>query len=123
MQRILIVDDELLVADTIAIIFRAHGFEVRTAYSAAEALRLAHAFQPELLVCEINMPDRTGLELMQDIGNELPNCKMIVLTAHHFNRAIVSEQARRMPQTPTFLIKPCHPLELLREAGAILTGA
>ena len=123
MHRILIVDDELLVADTIAIIFRKQGFEVRVAYSASEGLICAREFQPDLLVCDYSMPDRDGLELMRDIARELPTCRIIVLTAQHSHRAAVSEQSRLMRHTASFLIKPCPPHILLREVGAVLATA
>ena len=123
MHRILIVDDELLIADTLGTIFRKNGFDVRTAYSAAQALLCARQFQPDLLVSDIGMPGRTGLELSDDINRELPNCRILFLTAQHTNRAIVVEQSRRMPRSAGFLTKPCHPSDLLREAGAILGEA
>jgi DNA-binding response OmpR family regulator len=122
-KRILVVDDEILVADTLAIIFRAHGFEVRVAYSAAAGLVCAREFLPQLLICDISMPARNGLELMRDVCAELPDCRMIVLTAQPAHDAAVSEQSRRMSHTARFLTKPCHPRELLREAGAVLASA
>jgi DNA-binding response OmpR family regulator len=61
MQRILVVDDEHLVADTLGLIFRKHGFEAEVVYTAQDALASARTFSPDLLLCDINMPCRNGL--------------------------------------------------------------
>ena len=124
MRRILVVDDEQLVADTLGLIFRKHGFDARVAYSGEEALTSARAFNPELILCDITMPGFGGLQLMELIAREFPTCHILVLTGHHqADLSVVREQARKMPRPVGILTKPCNPVELLREAGAILASA
>jgi DNA-binding response OmpR family regulator len=122
MHRILIVDDETLVADTLGLIFRKHGFEARVAYSAAAALASARSFQPELLLCDITMPERTGLDLMADLHRELPECHFLVLTGYNSNVLRVGEQAARLRRPMRVLTKPCNPEQLLAEVGRVLRG-
>lgn len=122
MRRILVVDDERLVADTLTLIFRRHGYEAKVAYSADDALRCARSFSPHLLLCDINMPMRSGLELMDDFSREQPECRVLVLTGHSSNVARVREQAARLPRPTRVLTKPCHPEVLLREAGEMLAA-
>ena len=123
MKRILIVDDEQLTADTLGIIFRKSGFESRVAYSVEDALECARSFDPELILCDITMPGRDGIELMDVLGRERPQCRVLVLTGYYSNLRSVREQIARMPQRTHILTKPCPPEELLREAGAMLAIA
>ena len=123
MQRILVVDDEQLVADTLTLIFNKHGFEAQAAYSAEEAIVAARAFLPELLLCDISMPGRDGVELMQQISVEQPSCRILVLTGNYSNLRRVREESLHLVRPANILTKPCQPAELLREAGALLASA
>jgi CheY-like chemotaxis protein len=122
MRRVLVVDDEYLVADTLALIFGKHGFETRATYSAKAALECARHFVPDLLLCDITMPERSGLQLMEDFERELPECRVLVLTGYYSNVAKIREQATRMRRPTHVLTKPCDPVELLNQAGEILAG-
>jgi CheY-like chemotaxis protein len=119
-HRILVVDDEVLVADTLSLIFRKHGFDARVAYSGEQALDCAQDFQPELLLCDISMPGMGGLKLIADIARDLPGCRILVLTGYYSNLEQVRAQARKLARPAQVFIKPCNPKELLREAGAML---
>lgn len=123
MQRVLIVDDDRLVADTLSLIFAKSGFEARVAYSADDALETAREFAPNLLLCDITMPARDGLSLVNDITDEFPACRIIVLTAFYSNLKIAREKSNKLPRPMSILIKPCQPTELLREAALILATA
>jgi CheY-like chemotaxis protein len=123
MQRILVVDDERLIADTLKLIFSKHGYDTRAAYSVDDALTCAVSFRPELLLCDITMPGRDGVDLMQEISRRLPECRMLVLTGGYSNLRRVQEQTRDLPRQANILTKPCQPADLLREAGALLASA
>ncbi len=123
MQRILVVDDEVLVADTLSLIFRKHGFDARVAYCGEQALDYAHDFQPQLLLCDISMPGMGGLKLIAAMARDLPACRVLVLTGLYSNLEKVRVQARRLARPAQVLLKPCNPRELLREAGAMLATA
>ena len=123
MQRVLIVDDDRLVADTLSLIFMKSGFDARTSYSADEALHCAREFFPNLLLCDVTMPGRDGLSLVCDVTRELPSCRIIVLTAFYSNIKSVREQASKLARPVGILTKPCQPSELLREAAALLATA
>ena len=123
MQRVLVVDDDRLVADTLALIFEKSGFAAKTAYSAEQGLEYARQFSPHLLLCDVTMPGRDGLSLVSDIARELPGCRILVLTGFYSNLKSVREQANRLQRPLGILTKPCQPAELLREAAALLATA
>ena len=120
MQRVLIVDDDRLVADTLTLIFEKNGFKAKAAYSADEALILSREFAPDLLLCDVTMPTRDGLSLVEDMTRELPSCRILVLTGFYSNLKSVREHARKLSRPLGVLTKPCQPVELLREAAALL---
>ena len=119
-MRILVVDDEPLVAQTVSKIFEKHGFEVATAYSAVQALTFARQTRPDLVLCDINMPGRDGVDLMGDLGREIPTCPILVLTGLYSNHGRITDCATTYHQNVRILAKPCPPLELLREASNLL---
>jgi CheY-like chemotaxis protein len=123
MQRVLIVDDDQLVADTLALIFEKNGFDAKAVYSADDGLQYAREFVPDLLLCDVTMPGRDGLALALDVTDEFPNCRIIVLTGFYSNLISVREQANKMSRPMGILTKPCQPAELLRHANDILASA
>jgi CheY-like chemotaxis protein len=123
MQRVLVVDDDHLVADTLALVFEKSGFRVKAAYSAEQGLEYSREFFPDLLLCDVTMPGRGGLSLVNDIAHELPACRILVLTGFYSNLKHVREEANRLRRPLGILTKPCQPSELLREAAALLATA
>ena len=85
MQRVLVVDDERLVADTLTLVLGKGGFEAKAAYSANDALDRARKFRPDLLLCDITMPGKDGIALVNEIKRELPDCRFLMLTGFYSN--------------------------------------
>ncbi len=81
MVRVLVVDDERDFTDLLAERLRTRGMEVRTAYNGQEALVVARAFAPEVVVLDISMPGMSGLETMDALRAEKPAPEVILLTA------------------------------------------
>jgi len=123
LQRILVVDDDHLVADTLALIFEKNSFEAMATYSGEEALECLHRFSPDLLLCDITMPGMDGLKLVQQVSSQLPSCRIIVLTAFYSNVEPVRNQFEKLSRPVGLLMKPCQPVELLREAKTLLTSS
>lgn len=118
--RVLVVDDDRLVADTLSLIYNANGYECEARYSAAEGFERAKAFSPALMLCDVTMPEESGLELADRMERNLPNTRVLMLTAYASNAAKVLAQSRRMRRPLKLLSKPCRPDDLLRESQAIL---
>lgn len=122
-QRVLVIDDDRLVADTLNLIFQANGYDSEAAYSAADGLARARTFAPGLLLCDVTMPDETGLQLAEKMQQEMPGCKLLLLTAYSSNILMVEQYISRTKQPLRLLSKPCRPELLLREAEDLLQSA
>ncbi len=122
MRRILVVDDDPLVANTLALIFQKHGFEVFATYSGEDALECLHRFSPDLLLCDITMPGMDGLTLVQQVSRQLPSCRIIVLTGFYSNVEPVRNKFRDLSPPIGIFMKPCQPIELLRQAQTLLAS-
>ena len=119
-MRILIVDDEPLVAETLTLVFRRNGFDAVKANDADQALVLARHTPPDLVLCDIDMPGRDGISLMGDLSRELPDCPILILTGYYGSLARVRAYTGTMKQPISIVTKPCQPLDLLHQAGELL---
>lgn len=122
-MRILVVDDEPLVAQTLGLIFGRNGFAVETVYNADQAMTAVRANPPDLVLCDIDMPGRDGVALMGDLSLELPHCPILVLTGFYSSLNRVREYATTRTQRVSVVTKPCQPSDLLRTAGEMLRVA
>ncbi len=120
---VLIVDDEPVVAKTLGMIFDRSGFSSQVVHSADEAMSVALATPPDLVLCDIEMPNRDGLSLMSELGRELPECPILVLTGAYRNLSKIRERAGTLRQQVSILIKPCQPADLLQAASQLLATA
>ena len=81
MSRILIVDDETAILNTLEILLRGEDFEVATARSGAEALELFEDVEPDLVLSDIRMPGLSGIELLTAIRQHDADLPVILMTA------------------------------------------
>jgi DNA-binding NtrC family response regulator len=116
---ILIVDDEKVIADTLAIILSRSGFATFTAYNGSSALETATIVQPQLLISDVVMPGMTGVELAISLGELVPNCKVLLFSGQAATADLLSE-AREMGHDFTTLTKPVHPTDMLRRISECL---
>jgi two-component system OmpR family response regulator len=80
--RVLVVDDELNIADLISTALRYDGFEVATATSGTEAINRIHRYRPHLLVLDVMLPDIDGYEVARRVGSDpAQKLPIIFLTA------------------------------------------
>lgn len=77
-KRILVVEDEFSINDTLKFALSKENFEVKGAYNGEGALKLLKKFQPHLVLLDIMLPDISGFELCKSISQK---CYVIMLTA------------------------------------------
>ena len=70
--RVLIVDDDADISDTMAILLSHWGFEALPVHTGHEALQAAHAFSPDLILLDIGMPGMNGLEVAKRLRGHVP---------------------------------------------------
>jgi DNA-binding NarL/FixJ family response regulator len=81
-ERILVVDDHPLTRDALASLLAQGGFTVvGEAAEGAEALELAEALQPDLILLDLSMPGLDGLSALPRLRSAAPGCEVVVLTA------------------------------------------
>jgi two-component system OmpR family response regulator len=79
--RVLVVDDEPSLAELLSSVLRYEGWEVRTAASGADAVRIARDFKPDAVVLDIMLPDFNGLEVLRRMRADIPHVCVLFLTA------------------------------------------
>jgi len=75
-KRVLFVDDERVIADTLAIIFRNQGYVTRAVYSAEQALELMSDWLPDLAIIDVLLPGMNGIDLAIQLKAEYPDCRL-----------------------------------------------
>jgi CheY-like chemotaxis protein len=79
-RRIMIVEDNVDSADTMQVLLGLSGYDARTAYDGAAALKLAREFMPQVVLCDIGLPDKDGYQLAREL-RELPETRAAFLVA------------------------------------------
>ena len=74
--KVLVVDDEIVLADLLASALRYEGWEVTTAHTGADAVRLAREISPDLVVLDIMLPDFDGLEVLSKIRRDRKSTRL-----------------------------------------------
>lgn len=80
-QRVLVVDDEVYIADLVATALRYEGFEVSKAGSGREAVSAASSFRPDLVVLDVMLPDFDGFEVARRLATDGQRVPILFLTA------------------------------------------
>ncbi|HJS99066.1 MAG TPA: response regulator [Terriglobales bacterium] len=111
--KVLIADDEILIADTLGMILRQGGYDCQVAYSGRTALSKSFDFQPALLISDVIMPDMNGVEVAIRVREVLPSCEVLLLTGQAAAVDLM-QRARAEGHDFDILNKPIHPDELLR---------
>lgn len=87
--RVLVIDDDLIARDLVANALRPEGFEVVTAASGDEGLALAHERPPDLVICDLLMPDMDGFEVVNRLADsDMPkDVPILILTGQELTSA------------------------------------
>jgi CheY-like chemotaxis protein len=116
-KRVLIVDDEQCIADTLAAILGNCGYDATALYD-GEAAWLACTTQvPDLVISDVVMPGMSGIELAIRIKQSYPDCKVLLFSGMATTSNLL-EKARSQGHDFEVLAKPIHPAELLLRLAA-----
>ena len=117
--RILVVDDERLLADTTASILRRAGFVAKTAYDGFEALESMSSFRADYLLTDIMMPAMNGIELAIAITKMYPRTKILLFSGQAGITEILEDSRTKGFEFP-LLAKPVHPSKLVEGLKKLL---
>lgn len=110
--RVLVVDDERVIADTLSIILNQNGFDAAAVYSGNTAVARAREMKPELVISDVIMQDMNGIEAAIQIRELLPGCKILLFSGQAATADLL-EKARAQGHEFEILAKPVHPQDLL----------
>ncbi len=112
--KVLVADDERVIADTLAMILNQSGFEARAVYTGEKALELAESFRPDMLISDVIMADLNGIDAAIRIRALLPAIKILLFSGQAATADLL-EKARTDGYEFDILAKPVHPQDLLNK--------
>jgi CheY-like chemotaxis protein len=119
--RVLVVDDERLLADTTAAILRRAGFSTKTAYDGFGAMEATASFHPDFLLTDIMMPGMNGVELAITIAKTYPTTKILLFSGQAGISEILEKSKAQGFEFP-LLAKPVHPSKLIEGLKGLKNG-
>ena len=82
MEKILIIDDEPVIRSLLSRIIGLEGYEVVQADSCSKGLKMTAKENPDVILCDVFLPDGNGIHLIQELKKLIPDGEVILLTAH-----------------------------------------
>jgi CheY-like chemotaxis protein len=110
--KVLVADDERVIADTLTMILNQSGFDARAVYSGEKALEIAPTFEPDMLISDVIMADLNGIDAAIRIRSMLPGIKILLFSGQAATADLL-EKARTQGYEFEILAKPVHPQDLL----------
>lgn len=117
-MRILIADDEPIIADTLRMILTQDGFEVAAAYDGKTAIERSRQFCPQIFLCDVMMPETNGVDAAIAVRTILPECKIVLFSGQAGVHDLL-QGARSRGYEFELLLKPMHPADLLVHLRAL----
>lgn len=110
--KVLVADDERVIADTLAIILNQSGFDAKAVYSGEAAVETSESWRPNMLISDVIMADLNGIQAAIRIREMLPSCKILLFSGQAATADLL-EKAQREGHQFEILAKPVHPQDLL----------
>lgn len=120
-RKILVIDDEETIADTLALIFSSNGYDARTAYSAEKALEILEVWRPDLAIIDVVLPGMNGIEFAIFLKASYPDCHFLLFSGQPGTSGLL-EEAKRKGHLFDILAKPLHPTFMLATVSEMLSS-
>jgi DNA-binding NtrC family response regulator len=117
--KILIVDDEVHIAETLGLVFSAQGYEVRAANSAEQAVEILAQWQPDVAILDVMLPQMNGIDLALVTQTNYPSCRLLLISGHPETGTLL-EEAKAKGHRFDILAKPVHPEYILAAVSDLL---
>jgi DNA-binding NtrC family response regulator len=112
-KRVMVIDDELLIAESLVDILRLEGYKAIAVSDGAAAVKWAEFLEPEAIICDVAMPRMDGFEVAKQVRALLPDCRIILFSGH----VTVQKMLANMPidgKDFEFVAKPVKPEVILK---------
>lgn len=116
-------DDDRAVADSLSAILSSAGYHVQTFYCGRTALTEALVTAPDAVISDVVMPGLGGVELAVELGEALPDCKVILFTGQAATSSNLLRRAGQKGYEFPLLEKPVHPADLLQRLKQLWQAA
>ena len=110
--KVLVADDERVIADTLSIILNQSGFEATAVYSGEKAVEMAGTEKYNMLISDVIMNDMNGIDAAIQIRQLIPDIKILLFSGQAATADLL-EKARKQGHNFEILAKPVHPQDLL----------
>jgi DNA-binding NtrC family response regulator len=117
-KHVFVVDDEPVIASTVATILRLNGFTATPFTNPIQALNAARLEFPDLLISDVVMAEMSGFELAMRIQKECPACRVLLFSGQASTADLLWNAHARSGQFEV-LLKPVHPDELLSKIRSL----
>lgn len=114
-----VVDDERVIADTLAIVLKTNGFDATAVYRGLDAIELARKSPPDALVCDIMLGGTNGIEIATQVRELYTDCRIILISGAGESAELL-EKARATGQEFEVFAKPFHPTTLIDRLREVL---
>lgn len=117
-HKILFVDDDSNVINSLRKIFSLEPYDILFTTNSREALSMARRDKPSVVICDLRMPELTGVDVLQAISEFSPHVGKIILTGHAETETSID--AINLGHVDRFLIKPCNELEIRQAVSELI---
>ncbi|HEY0625132.1 MAG TPA: response regulator [Allosphingosinicella sp.] len=118
-KKILVVEDNELNLKLFCDLLRAHGYEAEPVRDGREAMEKTRAFEPDLIIMDIQMPHISGLELIEQMKADEALCRIPIMAVTAY-AAKGDEERIRDAGAEGYVSKPISVMKFVESVGALL---
>jgi DNA-binding NtrC family response regulator len=119
-QRVLVIDDEADIADSLTDILILHGYDAIAFHDGLSAIESARTHCPNIVVSDVIMPKLNGVDTVAAIHEFCPEVRILLLSGQALTTDIL-EKARASGREFEVLPKPIHPYLLLKKISLLMS--
>ena len=116
--RVLVVDDEKVIADTLVQILTQDGFTAAVAYSGVDAIHCARKDHFDVVLMDVMMPEMSGIEAWEEINKIDPECQIILVSGNMGTEQMLWDALDRGMNFEIF-VKPVHPRVIIERLNQL----
>lgn len=120
--KVLVVDDEKWIADSLVMILKHNGYDATAVYSGEDSVNAAAVLAPDVVISDVIMGGMNGVAAAITIRKTLPKCEVLLVSGAHATEKLL-EQAQAAGHLFEALAKPVHPQALLERLRLVQSPA